>query len=83
MDRPARVSHCLASHQCDPCRGRGEWGLGFMTTSLGLGCDCLGEISYLATLHDAAGQPYDIPRAICVHEEDNGARRWRLSGPGA
>jgi len=30
-----------------------------------------------------AGQPYDIPRAICVHEKDNGARRWRLSGPGA
>ena len=25
----------------------GEWGLGFMTTSLTLGCDCLGEIAYL------------------------------------
>ena len=25
----------------------GEWGLGFMTTSLELGCDCLGEIAYL------------------------------------
>ena len=25
----------------------GEWGLGFMTTSLELGCDCLGEITYL------------------------------------
>ena len=24
----------------------GEWGLGFMTTSLELGCDCLGEIAY-------------------------------------
>src|SRR6185503_2005304 len=23
----------------------GEWGLGFMTTSLELGCDCLGEIA--------------------------------------
>ena len=23
----------------------GEWGLGYMTTSLELGCDCLGEIS--------------------------------------
>ena len=22
----------------------GEWGLGYMTTSLELGCDCLGEI---------------------------------------
>ena len=25
----------------------GEWGLGFMTTSLELGCDCLGEIVYV------------------------------------
>ena len=25
----------------------GEWGLGFMTTSLELGCDCLGEIAYV------------------------------------
>src|SRR5215475_15755462 len=25
----------------------GEWGLGVMTTSLELGCDCLGEITYL------------------------------------
>ena len=32
----------------------GEWGLGFMTTSLELGCDCLGEIRYLdAVLHTA------------------------------
>src|SRR5580693_8132569 len=51
----------------------GEWGLGFMTTSLERGCDCLGEIRYLdATLHDAAGAPYRIPNAICLHEEDNG-----------
>jgi primary-amine oxidase len=51
----------------------GEWGLGFMTTSLTLGCDCLGEISYLdATVHDSAGEPLVIPNAICVHEEDSG-----------
>ena len=25
----------------------GEWGLGYMTTSLELGCDCLGEIVYV------------------------------------
>ncbi len=61
----------------------GEWGLGFMTTSLELGCDCLGEIRYLdATLHDAAGEPYDIPRAICVHEEDNGVL-WKHVDPEA
>ena len=51
----------------------GEWGLGFMTTSLDLGCDCLGEITYLdAVVHDSAGEPRMIPNAICVHEEDSG-----------
>jgi primary-amine oxidase len=51
----------------------GEWGLGFMTTGLELGCDCLGEITYLdAVLHDSAGEPYDIRNAICIHEEDAG-----------
>ena len=51
----------------------GEWGLGFMTTSLELGCDCLGEITYLdAVVHDSAGEPQRIPHAICIHEEDNG-----------
>ena len=55
----------------------GEWGLGFMTTSLELGCDCLGEIVYVdAVLHDAAGAPYDIKNAICLHEEDN-AVLWK------
>jgi len=51
----------------------GEWGLGFMTTSLERGCDCLGEITYLdAVVHDSAGEPRRIPHAICIHEEDNG-----------
>ncbi|MGU3291943.1 primary-amine oxidase [Williamsia sp. M5A3_1d] len=55
----------------------GEWGLGFMTTSLELGCDCLGEIRYLdATLHDSAGEPYTITNAICIHEEDD-AVLWK------
>ncbi len=55
----------------------GEWGLGFMTTSLELGCDCLGEITYLdAVLHDSAGEPQVIPNAICIHEEDN-AVLWK------
>ena len=41
----------------------GEWGLGFMTTSLELGCDCLGEIAYLdAVMHDTRGEPYAIPQ---------------------
>jgi len=51
----------------------GEWGLGFMTTSLTLGCDCLGEITYLdAVVHDSRGEPQTIPNAICIHEEDSG-----------
>jgi len=51
----------------------GEWGLGFMTTSLEAGCDCLGEITYLdAVLHDSRGEPVTVPNAICVHEEDSG-----------
>jgi primary-amine oxidase len=51
----------------------GEWGLGFMTTSLKLGCDCLGEITYVdAVLHDTRGEPYTIENAICLHEEDDG-----------
>jgi primary-amine oxidase len=59
----------------------GEWGLGFMTTSLELGCDCLGEIAYLdATLHDARGEPFTIPNAICIHEEDAGVL-WKHVDP--
>lgn len=55
----------------------GEWGLGAMTTSLELGCDCLGEIVYAdATLADTAGEPYTIKNAICLHEEDN-AVMWK------
>ncbi len=51
----------------------GEWGLGFMTTPLDRGCDCLGEIRYLdAVVHDSRGEPRTIPNAICIHEEDDG-----------
>ena len=59
----------------------GEWGLGFMTTSLELGCDCLGEIRYLdAVLHDTAGSPTTIRNAICLHEEDNGVLWKHVDG---
>ena len=59
----------------------GEWGLGFMTTSLELGCDCLGEIRYLdAVLHDTTGEPFTITNAICLHEEDN-AVLWKHVDP--
>lgn len=51
----------------------GEFGLGKLTNSLVLGCDCLGEIRYLdAVLAGENGEPYTLPNAICVHEEDDG-----------
>jgi primary-amine oxidase len=55
----------------------GEWGLGYMTTSLELGCDCLGEIVYVdAVVPDTRGEPVEIPRAVCLHEEDS-AVLWK------
>jgi primary-amine oxidase len=51
----------------------GEWGLGRMTQSLALGCDCLGEVRYFdATLANEQGEPWVIENAICMHEEDYG-----------
>jgi len=51
----------------------GEYHLGKMVGSLALGCDCLGEITYLdAVLADEDGEPYTIRNAVCIHEEDAG-----------
>jgi len=51
----------------------GEWGLGRMTNSLQLGCDCLGVIHYFdAVLATEQGEPYVVENAICMHEEDYG-----------
>ncbi|HUI02072.1 MAG TPA: primary-amine oxidase [Acidimicrobiales bacterium] len=51
----------------------GEWGLGRMVSSLALGCDCLGEIRYLdATFATETGEPWIVPHAVCIHEEDYG-----------
>ncbi len=51
----------------------GEYGLGASINSLELGCDCLGEITYLdAWLSDHRGEPQRIANAICLHEEDAG-----------
>jgi len=44
-----------------------------MANSLALGCDCLGAIHYLdGTMSNHAGQPIDLPRCVCIHEEDDG-----------
>ncbi|WP_188189888.1 primary-amine oxidase [Nonomuraea sp. SYSU D8015] len=57
----------------------GEYSLGKMANSLVLGCDCLGEITYLdAVLADDHGEPYTIENAICLHEEDQGVL-WKHS----
>ncbi len=51
----------------------GEFGLGLMANSLTLGCDCLGEITYLdATQMLDDGTVYTLTNAICIHEEDFG-----------
>ncbi|GGL97551.1 primary-amine oxidase [Nakamurella endophytica] len=51
----------------------GEYLLGGFANSLELGCDCLGEITYLdAVVCDNAGRSRTVPQAICIHEEDTG-----------
>jgi primary-amine oxidase len=51
----------------------GEYGIGLLTNSLELGCDCLGEIRYLdGVVNDNDGGAMVMPNAICLHEEDHG-----------
>ncbi len=51
----------------------GEIGLGRFVNSLTLGCDCLGEITYLdAPFAMETGDVYTVENAICIHEEDYG-----------
>lgn len=51
----------------------GEYGLGLLTNSLELGCDCLGEVRYLdVDLATPSGEVTTIANAICLHEEDAG-----------
>lgn len=51
----------------------GEYGIGTLTNSLELGCDCLGTIAYLdAAVVNSNGSAMVIKNAICIHEEDFG-----------
>ncbi len=51
----------------------GEYLVGQYANSLELGCDCLGEITYLSpVISDAFGNPREIRNGICMHEEDWG-----------
>ena len=49
----------------------GEYLVGQYANSLELGCDCLGEITYLSpVITDGFGNPRTIKNGICMHEED-------------
>ncbi|WP_404499175.1 primary-amine oxidase [Arthrobacter sp. GAS37] len=49
----------------------GEYLVGQYANSLELGCDCLGEITYLSpVVSDSFGRPREIRNGICMHEED-------------
>ncbi len=51
----------------------GEYQFGRLANSLELGCDCVGDITYLdAVVADDFGQPTTVRNAICIHEEDYG-----------
>ncbi|GAA3681182.1 primary-amine oxidase [Arthrobacter ginkgonis] len=51
----------------------GEYLVGRDANSLRLGCDCLGEITYLSpVVADDFGNPRTIENGICIHEEDAG-----------
>ena len=51
----------------------GEYLVGQYANSLELGCDCLGEITYLSpVVSDVFGRPREIRNGICMHEEDWG-----------
>lgn len=60
-------------HQRKHAFDLGEYGGGYMTNSLALGCDCKGAIHYLdAAFVNRAGASTEVKNAICIHEEDAG-----------
>jgi primary-amine oxidase len=60
-------------HQRKHAFDLGEYGGGYMTNSLNLGCDCKGAIHYLdAAFVNKSGTSTTIKNAICIHEEDAG-----------
>ncbi|RDA94712.1 hypothetical protein CP533_6774 [Ophiocordyceps camponoti-saundersi (nom. inval.)] len=60
-------------HQRKHAFDLGEYGAGYMTNSLKLGCDCKGVIRYIdAVFPTPDGNIKTIENAICIHEEDDG-----------
>ncbi|WP_215550344.1 primary-amine oxidase [Amycolatopsis sp. CA-230715] len=59
----------------------GEYQLGRLANALELGCDCLGDITYVdAVVAGGDGRPVVLPNAICIHEEDDGVL-WKHTDP--
>ncbi len=57
----------------------GEYLVGRSANALELGCDCLGNITYLdVVICDENGDPRTLPNAVCMHEEDYGVL-WKHS----
>lgn len=62
----------LYPHQRKHALDIGEYGAGYCTNPLSLGCDCKGVIHYLdAHLPDKNGNSTTLKNAICIHEEDD------------
>ncbi|KAM6508504.1 Amine oxidase [Fusarium falciforme] len=60
-------------HQRKHAFDLGEYGAGYLTNSLALGCDCKGSIYYLdAYFSTQSGSVRKVKNAICIHEEDDG-----------
>ncbi len=52
----------------------GEYLFGRYTNELELGCDCVGDITYVdAVLADELGAPRTVRNGVCMHEEDFGS----------
>lgn len=60
-------------HQRKHAFDLGEYGAGFLTNPLALGCDCKGVIHYMdAHFTTRQAEIITIKNAICIHEEDDG-----------
>ncbi|KAI5283913.1 hypothetical protein KEM54_001735 [Ascosphaera aggregata] len=60
-------------HQRKHAFDLGEYGGGYLTNSLTLGCDCKGAIHYMdANFVKPDGTAHITKNAICIHEEDAG-----------
>lgn len=60
-------------HQRKHAFDLGEYGAGYMTNPLALGCDCKGVIHYLdGHFINSKGEPITVKNSVCIHEEDDG-----------